>query len=206
MRIVSLLFLLATSWSAAEMPTPLQATLQAEGDYCFTDGSSLYRLSTDGSFSLQPAGMSGRTIEGAWGLADGARVTVVGQWGWVNGLSPLQDYRQMVLYLSDHGEPPGEVDPRSGCKLSQPYFTVEGVTPLRVQAYASANLKVSPARPDEPLSLEDAQRREAAGEAWYQALYDADDRLVSLEKRLGGERFFRYLYRYEGDKVLRLTP
>jgi hypothetical protein len=84
--------------SAADFPEPLKI-IQSEGQFVFTDGSSYYLLKKDGTFKSGPLGLSGREITGTWKAKDSLFV-IEGQWGWVNGLSALNDYRRMTIFVS----------------------------------------------------------------------------------------------------------
>lgn len=57
--------------------------------------------------------------------------------------------------------------------------------------------------PTDEIPAEDARARESAGQAYYIATFDTAGRLVSLEKRLKGESFFRYTYAYPDGKPVR---
>jgi len=63
-------------------------------ELCISDGSSIYIFFPDKTFRLEPIGMSGRTIKGTW-TNDSHRIHIVGQWSWINGLSPNDDFREM---------------------------------------------------------------------------------------------------------------
>ena len=97
-----LLLLLAPLVSRAGEPriNPFTA-IQDQGSITITDGSSFYRFSKDGTFySAYVNQLGGRIIKGTWKRStDRANnsFVVVGQWGWVNGLSSSEDFRTMVL-------------------------------------------------------------------------------------------------------------
>src|SRR4051794_36756726 len=83
---------------AADFPEPLKI-IEEEGQFVFHDGSSYYLFRKDGTFKSGPMGLSGREITGKWRVDD--RLFVIeGRWGWINGVSPEDDYRKMVIYLS----------------------------------------------------------------------------------------------------------
>lgn len=75
--------------------------IQKEGRLAFTDGSSLYDFEKNGSFYSKPVGLSGQTIEGTWKLATVNDFTgplvIQGTWGWVNGVSVINDRREMTM-------------------------------------------------------------------------------------------------------------
>ena len=63
-----------------------------------------YEVNKDGTFVLQPEGLSGETIRGVWRSADSLHVTVTGKWGWANGVSLANDFRRMTLILKHIGQ------------------------------------------------------------------------------------------------------
>ena len=69
--------------------------------------------------------------------------------------------------------------------------------------FAEVALMPSPERPYNPISVTEAQRREASGEKpYYISYYDDEGHLLSLEKRLGKKTFSRIVYTYEKGKIL----
>jgi hypothetical protein len=70
--------------------------IQKEGQLVFTDGSSYYLFQKDGIFNSGPVSASGRTIQGKW-TSNGTRFVIEGQWGWLNGLSQVNDFRRLAL-------------------------------------------------------------------------------------------------------------
>ena len=116
--------------SAAEFPEPFKI-IQDEGAFAFTDGSSYYLLRKDGTFKSGPLGLSGREISGAWKLQEHMFV-IEGRWGWINGLSPVDDYRRLTLFISSpvsvetvkHLSPVSE---NLYVKVYKCYFIVEGL-------------------------------------------------------------------------------
>jgi len=53
----------------------------------------------DGTFTSEPLSISGREIIGKWELRDERVFVIRGQWTWINGLSPRDDYRQMEIWV-----------------------------------------------------------------------------------------------------------
>jgi hypothetical protein len=100
--LVALGFVL-TSTLAHAAPAPLPSfaeIIKENGTVCITDGSSLFKFSKNGSFSQEPIFISGRTVQGKWTTdSEGALFTITGNWGWMNGMSPLSDPRRMVLVI-----------------------------------------------------------------------------------------------------------
>lgn len=74
--------------------------IQEEGQFAFTDGSSVYLFYSDGTFFMEPTGLCGRTIEGSWNLDDSDRMQITGIWGWDNGISLINDKRRMTVYIT----------------------------------------------------------------------------------------------------------
>jgi hypothetical protein len=101
--------LASSSAMSAEEPVSVERVIKAEGSYAFTDGSSVFRFFKNGAFSLAPLGMSGRTVEGSWLIKDRAFV-ITGNWSWINGLTALNDYRRMKLYVIPLPGAPSELD------------------------------------------------------------------------------------------------
>ena len=55
-----------------ELPSMIEI-IEEEGQFAFTDGSSTYLFLDDGSFYMDPTGMSGRAVEGNWTSSDSNR-------------------------------------------------------------------------------------------------------------------------------------
>jgi hypothetical protein len=113
---------------AAEFQEPLKI-IQAEGQFVFTDGSSYYLLRKGGEFKSGPLGLSGREITGTWKTND--RMFVIeGRWGWMNGVSAADDYRQMTLYVGtptsvETARRLSHVDESVNVKIYKCYFIIE---------------------------------------------------------------------------------
>jgi hypothetical protein len=113
---------------ATDFPEPLKI-IQAEGRFVFTDGSSYYSFKRDGTFKSGPMGLSGREITGTWKSED--RLFVIeGIWGWMNGVSPVDDYRKMTIYVStpisvETAKRMSPVDASANVKIYNCYFIVE---------------------------------------------------------------------------------
>lgn len=97
--LVTLMLLTMCSLAFAKLQEPFQI-IQKEGQFIFTDNASYYRFKKDGSFQSNPIGLSGRTITGHWKLQN-SHFIIEGQWGWLNGLSLLDDFRRMTIGISD---------------------------------------------------------------------------------------------------------
>ena len=90
-------FLFGNSAFSAE-PLEVNKLLHAKGDFCISDGSSVYIFSPNGKFKSTPVGLSGRTIEGTW-TNDSTKIYIKGKWGWMNGLSSNNDFREMDIHI-----------------------------------------------------------------------------------------------------------
>jgi len=84
---------------AENLLTPLDVINQ-ENQLVLSDGSSIYILKKGGSFESGPHGVSGRTIKGIWKEHKSGGYLVEGKWSWINGLSPPNDFRRMVLHIN----------------------------------------------------------------------------------------------------------
>ena len=132
---VCLCLLLASPVFAESLPSPLQI-LKKEGQFVFTDGSSYYQLKKDGTFDSGPLDMSGRTIHGHWTSRDEMVFIVRGQWSWVNGVSPIDDYRKMTIaiYTPTGIEPKKEAQHFSfapDAKVYKCYFVIEELVKIK---------------------------------------------------------------------------
>lgn len=70
-----------------------------QGQLALSDGSSVFIFNKDKSFESGPLGLSGRTIKGTWQLDKSGGYLVNGTWGWINGLSPKNDKRTMLIHI-----------------------------------------------------------------------------------------------------------
>jgi len=110
----------------------VQQILDEEGHFAWSDGTSIYRLEKNHSFTLKPVGVSGRTIEGKWTLLDGqsSKIQVFGRWLWLNGASAPDDYRKMTIHISG---PAVRKSERAG--LYQPFFGIEELVKISKEQY-----------------------------------------------------------------------
>ena len=124
----------ALTVESADIPGSWRTALAADGVVAFSDGSSLYRVFADGRFTLDPLGMSGRTVVGRWRSEDGRVFVITGQWGWVNGVSRDDDYRCMTLALTL--VPDGRPAPvEQGVKLAPVHLRVEKLVAITKAEY-----------------------------------------------------------------------
>jgi len=101
--------------------------IEKEGVFRFSDGSSIYSFHKDGSFDLNPCGMSGRTIKGNWKKVDDL-IQVEGEWGWLNGTLKPDDIRIMRLQISTQSSWEKETAGMNKLPVSRVYFTIESIT------------------------------------------------------------------------------
>lgn len=165
--------------AAAPFPSATQV-IQKEGQFAFSDGASYYLFKKNGVFESGPIGQSGRTIEGHWTAQDD-RFTIEGQWGWVNGISAIDDFRRMTLRVDLFAvEAKRNIpffSPNGPKKTYRCYFVVEELVkaPKARVERSSANEQI------EAVVFEDMMRREEAASRKYGA-----DVLYFLS--LGGSR------------------
>jgi len=131
--IITVIFaLLADTSIEAELPSIIEI-IDEEGQFTFTDGSSTYLFLDDGSFYLEPTGLSGRAVEGNWTNSDSNRFEITGIWSWYNGISSIDDKRRMTIfiYLISMETEVSELLWRSAdSKLYDVYFTIEEITKI----------------------------------------------------------------------------
>jgi hypothetical protein len=75
--------------------------IKKEPQISVSDGSSIYTFGSDGRFNLEPAGVSGRSIQGKWIINGEKNIEITGKWGWTNGLSKENDHRTMILSITN---------------------------------------------------------------------------------------------------------
>ena len=133
LTILGLVTLPSETSPGIEIPSPLQV-IQDEGQFAFTDNSSLFQFIDDGTFFMEPLGMSGRAVEGSWIYLDSNRFEITGIWGWNNGISLLDDKRKMIIYINLRSM--DTVDSESlwrfsDTRLYDVYFVIEEIIKLR---------------------------------------------------------------------------
>ena len=131
--ILALLFMTSNIY-ATEFPQASEI-VQSEGQFVFTDGSSYYMFKKDGTFTSGPLDISGREINGKWELHDERAFVIRGQWTWINGLSPRDDYRQMEIWV--YRPMSAEIVPRLSfvggglnVKVYKCYFVIDQLTKI----------------------------------------------------------------------------
>ncbi len=77
---------------------------------------------------MEPAGLSGRAIQGSWTSDDYGEFSVEGLWTWYNGISQENDTRRMTVLITLL---PGEPDSVLGKRVWPVYFSAEEITPVR---------------------------------------------------------------------------
>lgn len=105
----------------------IQGILETEGVFRFTDQSSVYSFLSDGSFLMEPVGISGRAVEGSWTTEDYGVFLITGRWTWYNGVSMENDFREMEILITPLS---AEADTVNGLAVYEVYFTIEELGPL----------------------------------------------------------------------------
>jgi len=134
LRVLILLVSVVAGGSQSVLPAVLEI-INDEGQFAFTDGSSLYRFFEDGSFLMEPIGISGRAIEGFWKSTDQGVMEITGLWTWYNGVSSINDYRKMVIFITILSMDEIELDmpwQESDTRLYDVYFTTEELGPVEM--------------------------------------------------------------------------
>lgn len=124
------LSVIAAAAICAGTPLTISDIIKTEGEFAFTDGSSVYTFSEDGTFMMEPLCLSGRAIEGRWTSVDRGLFEVTGVWTWYNGISVPDDFRRMTLAVTlIQGEPETVQSMWSGstARLYPVYFTIDEV-------------------------------------------------------------------------------
>jgi len=144
-----LLVLQSLAHAAQKIPT-VDGLLQTQGEFVFSDGSSVYRLLKDRTFVLEPAGMSGRSIKGTWKKKDASFFVITGKWEWQNGRSAGDDYRRMTVHVNVTSGAPQDarrlrLEPK--IRVYPVYFTIEELVKTTKQEFerAAAAAKARPA-------------------------------------------------------------
>ena len=98
---ISILLAAVLPVTAADEFIAPEKIIEKEGCLIISDGSSIYTFQKDGTFSLRPHTISGRTIQGTWkkGNDDDRSFVVEGRWTWSNGASLNNDERIMKLWI-----------------------------------------------------------------------------------------------------------
>jgi hypothetical protein len=100
-KVLIVLFCLCVTGNVvAEDSLSSSRIIDKDGELVISDGSSLYRFIRGGQFRSEPLGMSGRLIEGTWVSDKDGSFEIQGNWGWLNGMSQVDDSRVMNLSIS----------------------------------------------------------------------------------------------------------
>jgi len=75
--ILTIFVLLSGTSTIEELPS-ITEIIDTEGQFAFTDGSSIYLLMADGTFYLGPVSISGRSVEENWTCLDTNKFEVIG--------------------------------------------------------------------------------------------------------------------------------
>lgn len=126
----ALLLVIAASAAWAGPPQSISGIIAGEGKFAFTDGSSVYTFSEDGTFMMEPLSLSGRAIEGRWTSESEGAFLITGVWTWYNGISVPDDFRRMtiaVTLISGEPEATQSIWTDSRLILYPVYFTIDEV-------------------------------------------------------------------------------
>jgi hypothetical protein len=121
---------LAVAEDAPASPRSVTEIIASDGAFSFSDGSSLYTFRKDHSFSLEPLGISGQTITGHWSVNADGLFLISGQWGWVNGISPTDDYRELLLNIRCTGDQHKAKDTYRDVNVYPVYFHIERLSKI----------------------------------------------------------------------------
>ncbi len=133
MRIAAFLSTLLFLSAQAEQ-VGIDDILSAESVFRFSDGSSVYSFFSDGNFLMEPVGLSGRAVEGVWETEDYCVFNVTGTWTWYNGISAIDDFRQMTLWITLLSDDPDTLEslwqgPET--PVYDVYFTIDEIVSLQ---------------------------------------------------------------------------
>ena len=133
MRITGLLSTLIIMSAQAAEPFGIEDILARENCFSFTDGSSVYSFYGDGSFLMEPLGLSGRAIDGIWETEDYCVFYVTGTWTWYNGISLIDDFRRMEICITLLSEEPETLEclwQDADTSVYSVYFTIDEVVSM----------------------------------------------------------------------------
>jgi hypothetical protein len=95
-------------------------------------------------------------VEGTWAFRDDGPsvIRIYGQWSWMNGLSPTDDFRRMVLHVSgpmvkvpSSGRPMRWSD---GEELYRPFFGIDELVKVAPEEFKSGLRELEAANAAEP--------------------------------------------------------
>ncbi len=109
----------------------MEASLADDGEFRFSDGTTVYTMRSDHSFEAGPVGTSGQTIRGRW-CRDENRYEVFGHWGWMNGGSRADDFRRLRFDLRPPfvRVPPEELPLHGNSTVYRAPFVVDALAPI----------------------------------------------------------------------------
>ena len=133
MRIAAFLSTLLFLSAQAEQ-VGIDDILSAESVFRFSDGSSVYSFFSDGNFLMEPAGLSGRAVEGVWQTEDYCVFNITGTWTWYNGISAMDDFRRMTVCITLLADDPDTLEslwqgPET--PVYDVYFTIDEIVSLQ---------------------------------------------------------------------------
>ncbi|MFA6176603.1 MAG: hypothetical protein WC765_08505 [Phycisphaerae bacterium] len=120
--------LFTTSAFAVDLLDP-KSVFSGDAEVCLSDGSSLYIFHPNGEFTLEPLGISGRTIEGKWNY-DSEGLHITGIWSWINGSSVHNDRREMDIHVGYVGSKTTDYSSRITAKqhkIQEAYFLIDRI-------------------------------------------------------------------------------
>jgi hypothetical protein len=136
----------AATAASAQTRSP-ERIIRDDGALVLTDGASYYRFKRDSSFDSGPLnGLSGRTITGRW-RQDDDRFIIEGRFGWLNGLSAVDDYRRMTMRIQ-RIDGPGTGQPLllagTSVRVQRGYYTIDEMVRIPRPTWATRMGSVSP--------------------------------------------------------------
>jgi hypothetical protein len=133
MKILTVLPALIVLLAQGSELSGIEDILYRNNCFQFTDGSSTYSFFSDGSFLLEPVGLSGRAVEGVWETEDYCVFNITGTWTWYNGISAIDDFRQMTICITLLSDAPDTLESLwqgTDTPVYNVYFTIDEVVPL----------------------------------------------------------------------------
>jgi len=112
--------------------------IKKEGHFAWCDGASIYTMKRDHTFTFTPVGISGRAITGKWRSTNpsGSVILVFGQWSWINGRSPDNDFRKIRIHLRNYTkEKVAWTVKGETTNFHKPYFVVEELSKISKEEY-----------------------------------------------------------------------
>jgi len=124
--VIGIVVMYAARASAVDFLDP-KSFFSGDKEVSLSDGSSLYIFHPNGEFSLEPLGLSGRTIAGKW-RCDYGGLHITGMWSWINGSSLPNDRRSMDIHVGYIGSKTKDYNsPLTGkhYNIQEAYFVID---------------------------------------------------------------------------------